>query len=77
VAPFRQFQSKLQAILASIQSALGGAATGSGTSGSTTGTNGSPTNTTSAGNLSNYSQCLQAAGSNIAKMQQCAALLNK
>jgi hypothetical protein len=77
VAPFTQFQSKLQAILASIQSALGGAATGSGTSGSTTGTNGSPTNTTSAGNLSNYSQCLQAAGSNIAKMQQCAALLNK
>ncbi len=76
VAPFKQFQSKLQSILSSIQSALGGVATGSGTSGATTSTNGSATNTTSAGNLSKYSQCLQSAGSNIAKMQQCAALLN-
>ena len=76
VAPFQQFQSKLQGILSSIQSALGGVATGSGTSGGTTGTNASPTNTTSAGSLSNYSQCLQSAGNNVAKMQQCAALLN-
>ncbi len=74
VAPFKQFQSKLQAILSSIQSAVGGAATGSPSSG--TGTTGS-TGTTSAGNLSRYSQCLQSAGQNVAKMQQCAALLNK
>ena len=81
VAPFSQFQAKLQTILSSVQSALGGAATGSGTgtagSGSTgTGTTGGSTNTGSAGNLSSYSQCLQSAGSNVAKMQQCAALLN-
>ncbi len=74
VAPFTQFQSKLQTILSSIQSALGGAATGSGTSG--TGTTGGSTNTTSAGSLSRYSQCLQSAGNNVTKMQQCAALLN-
>jgi hypothetical protein len=75
VAPFKQFQSKLQTILSSIQSALGGAAiTGSGTTG--TGTTGGSTSTTSAGSLSRYSQCLQSAGNNVAKMQQCAALLN-
>jgi hypothetical protein len=74
VAPFAQFQAKLQTILSSIQSAVGGAATGSGLTG--TGTTGSSTSTTSNGNLSRYSQCLQSAGSNVAKMQQCAALLN-
>jgi hypothetical protein len=70
VAPFSQFQSKLQAILSSIQSALGGVATGSGSSG--TGTTGSA----NGANLSKYSQCLQSAGSNVAKMQRCSSLLN-
>lgn len=74
VAPFTQFQSKLQGILSTIQSALGGVTTGSGTTG--TGTTGGSTSTTSAGNLNSYSQCLQAAGTNVAKMQQCASLLN-
>jgi hypothetical protein len=94
VAPFSQFQSRLQSILSSIQGALGGAATGSGTTGSgatgsgttgsgangsgTTGSGstGSTTAPNGAGNLSKYSQCLQAAGSNVTKMQQCASLLN-
>ena len=63
---------------------LGGAATGSGTTGSGTsgsgttgsGNTGSTTAPNGAGNLSKYSQCLQAAGSNVTKMQQCAPLLN-
>ena len=79
VAPFNQFQTRLQSILSSIQSALGGAVAGSGTTGAGTtgaGTTGGTTAPNGAGNLSSYSQCLQAAGSDVTKMQQCASLLN-
>jgi hypothetical protein len=110
VAPFKEFQSKLQSILSSIQGVLGGAATGtassgaspgtsspsrssgspsgssgspsgssgssSGSSGSSSGTSGSAAGTPGARDLSKYSQCLQSAGSDVAKMQQCSSLLN-
>ncbi len=72
VAPFSQFQSKLQSFLTSLQSTLSGAtSSGSTSSGSTTSTTGS-----SASNLSNYTKCLQQAGGSVVKEQQCAPLLN-
>jgi hypothetical protein len=69
VAPYSQFQAKLQSFLSSVQGAVGGAPATSGTSGGSTSSAG-------AANLNKYTQCLQSAGSDIAKMQQCASLLN-
>jgi hypothetical protein len=66
----------------SLGSALGGT-TGSTTPGSTTpgstSTGSTSTGSTSAGSTASvdkYSQCIQAAGSDVGKMQQCASLLN-
>lgn len=88
VQPYSQFQVKLRQFEQQIQNAvtsqLGGAgslgSTGS-PSGSSTGssTTPAPTATTGSGSTSRiqaYSQCIQAAGSDVAKMQQCAPLLN-
>jgi hypothetical protein len=69
VAPYREFQAKLQSFLSSVQSAVGGS---SGLSGTT----GGSTSSTGASSLNKYTQCLQSAGNNVTKMQQCAALLN-
>jgi hypothetical protein len=83
VAPYSQFQAKLQSFLSSVQGAVGNtAATGGATGGSTSspGTTTSPPGTTTSSpgttSLNGYTQCLQSAGSDITKMQQCAALLN-
>jgi len=65
VRPFSEFQAKLQTLVAAVQGAVGAGTAGSASSGS------SPTST-----LQSYSQCLQSAGNDIAKMQKCAALLN-
>jgi hypothetical protein len=69
VAPYSEFQAKLQSFLSSVQSAVGGS---SGLSGTT----GGSTSSTGASSLNKYTQCLQSAGNNVTKMQQCAALLN-
>lgn len=74
VLPYSQFQDKLKVLLADLQSGLTGGLSGTGpapTSG--TGTTG-PTG--SGSSYQRYAQCIQAAGSDITKMQQCAPLLN-
>lgn len=76
VLPYSQFQSKLKVLLSELQGGLGGALSGGlgGTSGGV-----APPTTTSPGASSNYqkySACVQSAGGDIAKMQQCAPLLN-
>lgn len=71
VAPFSQFQAKLRSILASIQTALGGTIQGTSPPSS-----GSGSSSGSSSSVSRYGQCLQAAGGDVAKMQQCASLLN-
>lgn len=75
VAPFSQFQSKLQSFLSALQGTLSGATQGSGSTGST-GSSGSPSPSGSSASVSAYAQCLQKAGSNVVKDQQCAPLLN-
>jgi hypothetical protein len=83
LVPYSVFQTKLRALLQGLQTGISGAATGGlpGTSGagSTTGS-GSASGSSSAGgsgpNYQSYTQCIQAAGSDIAKMQKCAPLLN-
>jgi hypothetical protein len=74
VRPFSEFQSKLNAFVQELQGAAGGALGGSGSSSSSGGSSGG-TSTRSSSNLANYSQCIQAAGGDVGKMQKCASLL--
>jgi hypothetical protein len=89
VQPYSQFQAKLRTFEQGIQSALTspGGATGSGaSSGSTGGSSGSaagaasgstaPGGSATSSKYQAYSQCIQAAGTDISKMQQCAPLLS-
>jgi hypothetical protein len=86
--PYRQFQTKLKALIQGLQTGLGGALSGSsgsgalGGSGSSGGSPGSGTSTSpssgsgSASSYQAYSRCIQAAAGDVTKMQQCAPLLN-
>lgn len=87
VRPFSEFQAKLRSFLTAVQSAAalaGSGSAGSGTTGSTgtttpgasTGSAGATGTTGSGSAVQSYSACLQAAGSDVTKMQQCASLLN-
>jgi hypothetical protein len=72
-APYSQFQTKIQEILQAVESALGEdlqTPTGSGSSSSSSGSSGSSST------VNSYSQCITAANGDVAKMQNCAALLN-
>jgi hypothetical protein len=77
VRPFNEFSTQLQSFLAAAGSGLTGsssaasASSGSASAGSSsTGSSASPVPNT------NYIQCVQAAGQDVAKMQKCAGLLN-
>ncbi len=77
VRPFNEFSTQLKSFLA----AAGGGLTGSSSSGSAS--SGSPSAGSSSTGSSaspvpntNYIQCVQAAGQDVAKMQKCAGLLN-
>jgi hypothetical protein len=83
VQPYKVFQGKITSIVSSLRSALGGAVTGTGSTGSlspgsTTGstTPSGSTGGSSSGAVQAYTACIQAAGSDVGKMQQCAALLS-
>jgi hypothetical protein len=86
VQPYSQFQVKLHTFEQGIQNQLtgqlGGAGSGAtGTTGSsgasgTTGSSGATTTTGSSAGVQAYSQCIQAARGDVAKMQQCAPLLS-
>jgi hypothetical protein len=70
VRPFSEFTSKLRSFLGQVQGGLGGT---TGTSSSGTGSTGS---SAAGATVQSYSQCIQAAGQDVAKMQRCATLLN-
>jgi hypothetical protein len=79
VRPYSEFQSKVAAFVQSLQSAAAGVIGGS-TSGSSSGSgsSGGASAGGSAGSSSNvtkYSQCIQQANGDVAKMQKCASLL--
>jgi hypothetical protein len=67
--PFTEFVSKLQTFLQGLQGTLGGSSplSGGGSSGG---------GSASTQNLQRYTQCIQSAGNDVAKMQRCAAILN-
>lgn len=78
LAPYDQFQVKLRAIVQQIQSVLASQLSGGlsqAQSSTTTGSSTSPSGGSSA-SLQAYSRCVQAAGGDVSKMQQCAPLLN-
>jgi hypothetical protein len=83
LAPYRQFTAKLQSILGAISSAVGTALPGSsGSASGSTGSTGATGSTGSSGSSSGaaatqYGQCILAAGSDVSKMQKCAALVGK
>jgi hypothetical protein len=79
VQPYSQFQAKLSAFVQALSGATGsasGSGSGSGTLGNSTTPSGSTTTPGSTAGVDQYSQCLQAAGTDVTKMQQCASLLN-
>jgi hypothetical protein len=74
VLPYSQFQDKLKVLLADLEGQVTGGSSGTG---GTTGSGTSTTPSSGAGSsYQRYAQCIQAAGSDIAKMQKCAPLLN-
>jgi hypothetical protein len=89
VRPFSEFSSQLQALLSGLgASGIAGGSSGAGSSSSGASSSGSGSSSSGAGSSSGgsngatsgaavqkYSQCIQSAGQDVAKMQQCAALL--
>jgi hypothetical protein len=75
VRPFSEFQSKVRTFIQSLQGAasglLGGSSSSSGgaSGGSSSGSSGNSSS------VQKYSQCIQASGGDVAKMQKCASLL--
>jgi hypothetical protein len=82
--PYSEFQAKVRAFLQEVEGVAGqsfggtlggrsgGAGGGTSLSGGGTGTNGA---SGTASGVTRYSQCIQAAGGDVAKMQRCASLL--
>jgi hypothetical protein len=70
VRPFGEFQTKVSGFLQTLQGATSGALGGSGSSSGTTPSTGTSTT------VQKYSDCIQKAAGDVAKMQKCASLLS-
>jgi hypothetical protein len=76
VRPFSEFQSKVAGFVQALQGATSGALSGSGSSSGSSSSGTSPgTSTGSSSSVQKYSQCIQQAAGDVAKMQKCASLL--
>jgi hypothetical protein len=67
VLPYSEFQTKLRSVLSAVEGGLGG--TGSTSSSGQTGSG-------ATGGVDKYSQCIEQAGQDVAKMQKCSQYLN-
>ncbi len=87
VRPYSEFASKMQSFVQSLEGSLGSSALpgssssggSSSASGSGSGATATASGSTGAGiskSVKRYSECITAAGNDIAKMQRCASLLN-
>jgi hypothetical protein len=76
LAPYSEFQTKLKALVQQIQSGIGSTLGGGAASSLGSGSPGTTGGTQSAAKLQAYGACIQAAHSDVAKMQACAPLLN-
>jgi hypothetical protein len=75
VQPYGQFQAKIQAFIQALTAGLAGTQS-STSSGTATNPSSGSTSPGSTAGVTAYSQCIQAAGSDVTKLQQCASLLN-
>ena len=77
VGPYRQFQARVQSLVAAIRSAVTGSLAGSTTTGSTTGSAGAAAPSAAGGAAPNaYSRCITAAKGHYRQMYKCAPLLS-
>lgn len=81
VRPYSEFTSKVQSFVQSLQGSLGGSSLVPGTSSGNSGSSGSGSSSSSSGSgtsskVQRYSNCVTAAGNDVAKMQRCASILN-
>jgi hypothetical protein len=73
VRPFSEFSGKLQSFMRSLEGGVAGGTTsgsGAGSGGASSATGGT------ASGVQSYSKCIKSAGNDVAKMQQCSALLS-
>jgi hypothetical protein len=80
VRPYSEFQSKVSAFIQGLQGAASGVLGSGGSSGGGSGSGGSGGTSpggsgSSSSNVTKYSQCIQQANGDVAKMQSCASLL--
>jgi hypothetical protein len=73
VRPYSEFTSKVQSFLQSLQGSLGSSLLGGSSS---SGSSSSGSSSGSSSKVQRYSNCVSAAGSDVAKMQRCASILN-
>lgn len=77
VRPYSEFTSQVRNFVQTLQSAVAGSTGASGAGSAGTGTTGSGTSGSgSSSGVQAYSKCIQAAGNDVTKMQQCAPLLS-
>jgi hypothetical protein len=81
VRPYSEFTAKVRNFVQSLQGSLGSLSGAGSSSGTTTGPTGGSTtpsgsSSSSSSAIQAYTQCVQAAGSDVTKLQQCAPLLN-
>jgi hypothetical protein len=75
--PYSEFTAKVRAFTQALGGALSSGST-TGSAGTSTGSSTTAAPTTAApANVQSYTRCIQAAGSDVGKMQQCAGLLQK
>jgi hypothetical protein len=75
VKPYSEFTAKLRSVLAGIEGSVGAGSLGStGATGS--GSSGSSGSSGTTAKIQKYSQCIQSANQDVAKMQKCASILN-
>jgi hypothetical protein len=77
VRPYSEFSAKVRAFTQALGTVLSTSGVGGGSGSAPAPSSGSVTGAGSATSVQNYSQCIQAAGSDVAKMQKCARLLKK
>jgi hypothetical protein len=80
--PYSEFSSKVQSFLQALQGSVGGSSLLPGTTGSSSGSSASGRGSSASSSsgtsskIQRYSNCVTAAGSDVAKMQRCASILN-
>jgi hypothetical protein len=75
VKPYSEFTAKLRSVLSGIEGSVGAGSLGStGATGS--GSSGSSGSSGTTAKIQKYSQCIQSANQDVAKMQKCASILN-